>query len=171
MVEGKLDDKDMQILNLLSNDARMPYSDIGNRIGLTRTAAKNRVVAMERAGIIKGYRADISLPNAPQMTTFIVYIETKPESFEEAKAALANVKEAVTVVQKTGSCKLVALCVAKDNQALKNSLNRLFKIVPGIDQIYAHTIIDVIKGSVIPDNLMIEVLANDERTENDGVNQ
>ena len=171
MVDGKLDDKDLQILNLLAKDARISYSDIGDQIGLTRTAAKNRVVALEKAGIIKGYRADIALPEAPQMTTFVAYIETSPASFEDAKAALANIKEAVTVIQKTGSCKLVAVCVAKDNQALKNSLNRLFKLVPGIDQIYAHTIIDVIKGVVIPDNLLIEVLANDDRAENDGVNQ
>ncbi len=171
MVDGKLDSKDIQILDLLSKDARLSYSDIGDHIGLTRTAAKNRVVAMEKAGIIKGYHADISLPEAPEMTTFIAYIDTTPECFEEAKAAVSSIKEAVTVVQRTGSCKLVAVCVAKSNQALKDSLNRLFKIVPGIQEIYAHTIIDVIKGTVIPDNLMIEVLANDERTENDGVNQ
>jgi DNA-binding Lrp family transcriptional regulator len=171
MVDGKLDSKDIQILNLLSKDARLSYSDIGDHIGLTRTASKNRVVAMEKAGIIKGYHADISLHEAPEMTTFITYIDTTPECFEEAKAAVSSIKEAVTVVQRTGSCKLVAVCVAKSNQALKDSLNRLFKIVPGIQEIYAHTIIDVIKGTVIPDNLMIEVLANDERTENDGVNQ
>ena len=171
MVDGKLDAKDIQILDLLSKDARMAYSDIGERIGLTRTAAKNRVVAMEKAGIIKGYHTDIILPDAPEVTTYIVYIETKPDCFDEAKAAISGVKEAVTVFQKTGSCKLVAICVAKNSRALKDNLNQLFKIVPGIEQIYAHTVIDVIKGSVIPDNLMIEVLANDERTENDGVNQ
>ena len=171
MVDGKLDTKDIQILNLLAKDARMSYSDIGDCIGLTRTAAKNRVQAMEKANIIKGYHADIVLPDAPQMTSFMVYIETKPECFEEAKVAVASIREAVTIVQRTGSCKLIAICVAKDNQALRDSLNRLYQMVPGIQEIYAHTIIDVIKGSVIPDNLMIEVLANDERTENDGFDQ
>lgn len=170
MVDGKLDDKDIQILNLLSKDARISYSDIGDQIGLTRTAAKNRVVAMEKAGIIKGYRTDIVLPDAPQMTTFIVYIETKPECFEAAKVAVASIKEVVTAIQTTGTCKLVTVCAAQSNQELKDSLNQLFKVVPGIQQIYAHTVIDVIKGSIIPENLMIEVLAND-RTENDGIGQ
>ena len=170
MIDGRLDDKDLRILNLLSNNARMAYSDIGAEIGLTRTAIKNRVVAMEKAGFIKGYHADISFPDAPEMITFIVYIETKPEFFEEAKVAVSEIKEAVTVFQKTGSCKIVAFCVAQSNQALKDTMNRLFKIVPGIQQIYAHTVIDVIKGSVIPNNLMIEVLANNERTENSGTN-
>ena len=171
MVDGKLDDKDIQILNLLSKDARITYSDIGDQIGLTRTAAKNRVVAMEKAGIIKGYRTDIVLPNAPQMATFIVHIEPKPECFDAAKAAVANVKEAITVFQKTGTCQLVAICVAPNNQALKDSLNRLFQIVPGIQQIYAHTVLDVIKGSLVPDNLLIEMLADDDRTENDGTGE
>ena len=170
MVDGKLDSKDIQILDLLSKDARLSYSDIGDHIGLTRTAAKNRVVAMEQAGIIKGYHADISLPDAPEMTSFIVYIEVKPECFEEAKTALINTHEAVTVFQTTGSCKIIAMCAATSGQALKESLNKLFKIVPGITDIHAHSIIDVIKGAVISNHSMIEVLANDYRAKNDGLN-
>ena len=55
MYLSSLDKIDNAILNLLLNDARMSYSDIGNKVGLSRVAVKNRVAAMERAGIIKGY--------------------------------------------------------------------------------------------------------------------
>lgn len=39
---SNLDDKDNQILALLLEDARMSYSDIGTKVGLSRTAVKNR---------------------------------------------------------------------------------------------------------------------------------
>ena len=38
-----LDEKDNQIVNLLIKNARLTYSEIGEQIGLTRVAVKNRV--------------------------------------------------------------------------------------------------------------------------------
>ena len=75
------DNIDNTILNLLLNDARMSYSDIGEKVGLSRVAVKNRVAAMERSGIIKGYKAIIDPQCAPETMTFVMNIETKPEEF------------------------------------------------------------------------------------------
>lgn len=47
-----IDEKDNEIINLLLKDARMSYSDIGEEIGLSRTAVKNRVANLEKNGII-----------------------------------------------------------------------------------------------------------------------
>ena len=85
MQTNGLDEKDKQILDILITDGRMSYSDIGEKIGLSRTAVKNRITEMESAGIIKGYRAVIDPQNSSDMMTFAVNIETTAESFEEAK--------------------------------------------------------------------------------------
>ena len=47
-----LDEKDNQIVNLLLENARMSYSDIGDVVGLTRVAVKNRIKALEEKGVI-----------------------------------------------------------------------------------------------------------------------
>ena len=39
-----IDEKDNQIINLLLEDSRMSYSDIGDRIGLSRTAVKKAYI-------------------------------------------------------------------------------------------------------------------------------
>ena len=49
-----IDEKDNAIIHLLLKDARMSYSDIGAAVGLSRTAVKNRVAALEDRGIIGG---------------------------------------------------------------------------------------------------------------------
>ena len=48
---------DNQIVDLLLKNGRMSYSEIGEKVGLSRTAVKTRIAALERAGIIKGYKA------------------------------------------------------------------------------------------------------------------
>lgn len=158
-----IDEKDNQIISLLREDGRMSYSDIGEKVGLSRTAVKNHVTALEKAGIICGYHAFVNLQDAPQAMTFVVNIETEPGHFEEVRQAMVKEEQAVTVVQTTGRCHLLVICIASDQQKLRNFLNRVYKEVPGILGINANTVIDVAKGSLLPDNTLIEVRANDKK--------
>lgn len=146
-----IDEKDNQIVNLLLKDGRMSYSDIGERVGLSRTAVKNRITALENSGIIKGYRAVIDPHQSPEMMTFVVNIETKPECFENAKQIFAEADETVTLIQTTGNCHLVAICVSESIKSMRIFVNRIYKTVDGILSINAHSVLDVVKGSIIPE--------------------
>ena len=110
---------DNQIVDLLLKNGRISYSEIGEKVGLSRTAVKTRIAALERAGIIKGYKAIIDPESAPEMMTFVLNIETKPEHFEECKQVFVESSETVTIVQTTGRCHLVAICVAPDTRAMR----------------------------------------------------
>lgn len=55
-----LDRVGRQILHLLQDDARLPYSEIGRRVGLTAPAVAERVCRMEEAGIITGFHAAVN---------------------------------------------------------------------------------------------------------------
>lgn len=149
MYVSGIDEKDNEIINLLLEDARTSYSEIGEKVNLSRTAVKNRIANMERKGIIGGYRAVINPQGNTAMTTFIVSIETKPECFEEAKKQFAQAQETITLVQTTGKCHMTAFCVAKDVNAMRNFISRVYCEVGGIVSVNARTVIDVIKGSII----------------------
>ena len=150
MYLSSLDKIDNTILNLLLNDARMSYSDIGIQVGLSRTAVKNRVVALENKGIINGYRAIINPQESTEMMTFIVNIETNPEHFDSAKQALSEADEVITLIQTTGrNSHLTAICVSEDVKIMRDFVNHIYRTVDGILSINAHTVLDVIKGSII----------------------
>ena len=146
-----IDEIDNRIVNLLLEDGRMSYSDIAEKIGLSRTAVKTRIAALERSGIIKGYKAIIDPQAAPEMMTFVTNIETRAEDFEECKRIFAEASETVTIVQTTGNCHLVAICVAPDVKTMRDFVNRIYKTVQGILSINAHSVLDVIKGSILPE--------------------
>lgn len=54
-----LDDRDLDIIAALQEDARATYADVGRRVGLSASAVHERVRKLEQANVIRGYRADV----------------------------------------------------------------------------------------------------------------
>jgi DNA-binding Lrp family transcriptional regulator len=149
MYIDSLDKVDNQILNLLLEDARMGFTEIGNIVGLSRTAVKTRVATLERKGIIKGYKAIVDPQEAPETMTFIINVEAKPDSFEMCKRIFAEATETVVAVQTTGTnCRIVAICVSPHMKTMRDFVNKICRAVPGITSVAINTVLDVIKGSI-----------------------
>jgi Lrp/AsnC family leucine-responsive transcriptional regulator len=55
--EKLLDEIGLQILKMLQENARVSFSELGRRVGLSSPAVAERVRRMEEAGYINGYRA------------------------------------------------------------------------------------------------------------------
>lgn len=55
----ELDETDMEILELLADDARRPWSDIGEAVGLSGPAVSERVRGLREAGVIRGFTIDV----------------------------------------------------------------------------------------------------------------
>ena len=146
-----LDGTDNKIINLLLEDGRMSYSEIGSIVGLSRTSVKSRISELEGKGIISGYRAIINPQKAPEMMTFIMNVETQAEQFENAKKKLMEADETVTIIQTTGNCHLVVICQTSTVQEMKIFVNKAYKEIEGTTSINAHAVLDILKGSVIPE--------------------
>lgn len=54
-----LDERDHAIVAALQEDARATYSEIGALVGLAPSSVHERVRKLERAGVIRGYRAEV----------------------------------------------------------------------------------------------------------------
>ena len=48
---------DWQIIQILQEDGKTTYGDLGKRVGLSQAAVHERVKKLEARGVIKGYRA------------------------------------------------------------------------------------------------------------------
>jgi Lrp/AsnC family leucine-responsive transcriptional regulator len=54
---GVLDERDLEIVAALQEDARATYADVAQRVGLSASSVHHRVRKLEQAGVIRGYRA------------------------------------------------------------------------------------------------------------------
>lgn len=53
----ELDEINIELLDLLQNEGRMSYRELGERVGLSAPAVTERIHRLEEQGVIKGYRA------------------------------------------------------------------------------------------------------------------
>ncbi|TCK73992.1 Lrp/AsnC family transcriptional regulator [Acidipila rosea] len=59
--DTRLDEIDRKILIELSANARVPFAELGRRVGLSPSAAIERVRQLESDGLLHGYHAEIDL--------------------------------------------------------------------------------------------------------------
>lgn len=59
MMFGVLDDRDLDIIRALQDDARATYADIARKVSLSPSSVHDRVRKLEQAGVIKAYRAEV----------------------------------------------------------------------------------------------------------------
>ena len=145
-----LDEIDNQIINLLIADARLTYSEIGEKVGISRVAVKKRVAALEEQGIIKGYHADVNPMEAPKMMTFVAVIKTRADSYDLISDALEQEACVVTLCKMSGDNILHAICVA-DSMADMNSFAwRVRNKYEGLLSFSAQMVWEIKKGSVLP---------------------
>ena len=54
-----MDEKNLQILRLLQQNARLPLKTLAGKVGLARSSVRERIARMEAEGVILGYKADV----------------------------------------------------------------------------------------------------------------
>jgi Lrp/AsnC family leucine-responsive transcriptional regulator len=85
---------DRQIVQLLSADGRMSFTDLGRATGLSTSAVHQRVKRLEKRGIITGYRAvvDHELVGLP-LTAFVSITPIDPSEADDYPERLRDIKE------------------------------------------------------------------------------
>jgi DNA-binding Lrp family transcriptional regulator len=66
-----LDDRDEKILELLKDDGRASYMDIGKRVGLSEGAVRKRIKAMVESGTISKFTVQLGFTKGAKALTLV----------------------------------------------------------------------------------------------------
>ena len=102
-----MDQIDQKILELIRENARMSYSDIGKAAGISRISAKKRMDSMEKAGVIGGYHTVIDEEKTRGGLRYIIDIEAIPEEY----AAVVKTLTATAQPETAGSTASAAAAI------------------------------------------------------------
>ena len=140
-----LDELDQKIIQLLVKNARMSYSDIGEKIGISRVAVKARIQTLENKGIIEEYTTIINPQKINGAVSCYFEIETKPDYFKEVIDIL-NKNDIVTQIYRvTGRDKLHVHAVVSSNEEMEHFLHNVIDTLPGVLSCSCNTILSRVK--------------------------
>jgi DNA-binding Lrp family transcriptional regulator len=104
MARAKLDRIDRRILSDLQSNGRMTNVELAERAGISAPPCLRRVRALERAGIIKGYHAELS----PEALGYSVSVFALVGLNSQAEADLKAFEELIAKWEEVRECHMLA---------------------------------------------------------------
>lgn len=129
----KLNKLDLQILKIVSRDARITIKDMAEECGSSRSAVNQRLQRLITAGVIKnpGYMVEPSALGYNTCTLVGIRLQ-KGSLYKEVAEALREIKEVVECHATTGRYAMIIKLYAIDNQDLMRVLIQHIQPVAGI---------------------------------------
>ena len=140
-----LDALDQKIVQLLIENARSSYSEIGEKVGISRVAVKARIHALEQRGIIEEYTTIINPQRISGAVSCYFEIETQPEALTTVTGILKQNETITQVYRVTGKDKLHVHAVCASNEEMEPLIRDVIDPLPGIISCSCNIILSRIK--------------------------
>ncbi len=124
-----LDDIGWKILSELQQNARIPFAELGRRVGLSTPAVTERVKKMEDAGIILGYRAQIDPTRVGLPILAFITVKVGGENLTHFMKVAANHPEVLECHRVTGAESFLLKTAVADVAHLERLLDALMPYV------------------------------------------
>lgn len=129
----KIDKLDMKILEIISNNARIPFKDVAAECGVSRAAIHQRVQRLIDMGVIVGSGYHVNPASLGYNTcTYIGISLEKGSMYNTVVEALMKMPEIVECHYTTGPYSMLAKLYARDNAHLMELLNGNIQEIPGV---------------------------------------
>ena len=121
-----VDERDLEIIAALQEDARATYADIGRRAGLSASSVHERVRKLERTGAIRGYRAIVD-PDALGLfvTALIAVTPFDPTQPDDLPERIRDFDEVVDCLSVAGEANYILKVRARTTSDLEDLIQRL----------------------------------------------
>jgi len=131
----ELDPLDYKILEILVQDANLPYTEIGTRLDVSGGTVHVRMKKMESMGIVKGAQLLIDYSKIGcDITAFLGIYLDKSSLYEDVAKQLEQIPEVVNIHYTTGIYSIFAKIICRDTQHLREVLHDKIQRVTGIQR-------------------------------------
>jgi len=131
----ELDKIDLQILSILSKDAKTPYAEIGEKLFVSGGTVHVRLKKMTEYGIITGSKLNIDYALfGYDIIAFIgIYLE-RSQLYKEVSKMLEEIPEVIECHYTTGGYSIFAKLICKDTKHLRLVLSEKLQKIDGVSR-------------------------------------
>ena len=130
-----IDNVDLKILSLLTEDAKMPYTEVAKKVFVSGGTVHVRMRKLEEMGIVQGTTLKMDYSKMGyDITAFLgIYLE-KSSLYDQVIKKLYNIPEIVKVHYTTGNYNIFVKLHCRDTNHLKDVLHDKIQVVEGIER-------------------------------------
>ena len=133
-----LDEKDVQILSLLQSDGRITNADLAKKVALSPPSVLQRVRALEKAGLIRGYVALLDPERLGLRLTALVMVRLslhQERPIEQFRKSVQDIPEILECYHVSGEFDFLLKVVVKDIRAYEQLIREKITKIKGLGQI------------------------------------
>jgi Lrp/AsnC family transcriptional regulator for asnA, asnC and gidA len=124
-----IDKLDRQILSVLMEDAKTPYTDIAKQLYVSGGTIHVRMKKLEQMGIVKSASLDVDYTKLGyDICAFLGIYLDKSSLYTNVSVDLKNIPEVVSAHYTTGLYNIFAKIVCQDTDHLRRVLNKIQRI-------------------------------------------
>lgn len=124
-----LDHIDWDILQHLQENARIPFAELGRRVGLSTPAVAERVRNMEDAGVIRGYRAEVDPRACGYNVKAFIRVNVSGDKLQHFIELAKSRPEVLECHRVTGAESFIVKMVVRDMDHLESAIDSLMPYV------------------------------------------
>ncbi len=129
----KIDNLDKKILEIISNNARVPFKDVAAECNVSRAAVHQRVQRLIDMGVIVGSGYHVNPKSLGYNTcTYVGITLNRGSMYESVCCELSKIQEVVECHFTTGPYTMLVKLYARDNAHLMELLNNKLQEIPGV---------------------------------------
>ena len=141
-----MDDKDREIIDILAEDSRTPFTKIAKKIRVSESTVRKRIKALEDEGVIKKYSIIIDPAKIGYNTVAIVGLDVEPTKFLSVASKLTEFKEVKYVATSTGDHMIMFEVWTRDGKELTKVISEKIGKIEGIHRICPSIILEKLKS-------------------------
>jgi len=137
-----LDGIGRKILQELQENGRMPFTELGKRVGLSTPAVMDRVRRLEDAGIIKGYRAEVNVAKMGYPIQAFIAVNVVGDFMPRMSKLAKSIPEILECHRVTGSNTFMIKVIAASVEELEKTIDRLTPYVATTTSLVLSSLVD-----------------------------
>jgi Lrp/AsnC family transcriptional regulator, leucine-responsive regulatory protein len=120
-----LDEVSLKLLEELQRDARLSYSELARRVGLSTPTVIERIRKLEDAGVIAGYGVRLNAEALGLGVQALIEVKTNPTQYAKVLEFAQNVESVRECYFVTGDSSFVARILVKSIDELQGLIERM----------------------------------------------
>ena len=140
-----IDEIDKKIIEILQKNARMPFTKIAEKVGLSEGAVRKRVETLEREGVIKKYTTVVEPKKMGYNSITLLGLDAEPTKLLDIAKKISELEEARIVYLTTGDHMIMAEVWARDGEHLSKILADKIGKIEGVKRLCPAIILENIK--------------------------